>query len=475
MIRPVTDDQIPPRGRAIDLARANRASAVADLVDELRIPSISTLLEHRHDVRRNAEWLAAKFSAIGMRATVVDVVPDGHPVVRAEWLGRPGAQVLTIYGHYDVQPPDPLAEWHSPPFEPTVRDGFLYARGVADNKGNHMAALKAAEYALSAGGPPINLRFLIEGEEEISGDSLPTYLHQKARELASDHILLIDSMCGPRDEPALVTGLRGNLYVELEAEGCPTDLHSGLYGGAVANPIVTLARIVGELKGRDGRITIPGFYDDVRPVDAKESSAWDRGTQYDEEVKRLTGARSLEGEADYATIDRQWARPTFDVAGFVGGFTGVGRKTVIPSRCLAKVSMRLVPDQDANRILESLRAYVAELATPGVEVTVRLLTIARPLLVPGEGAGVQAARTAFEQGFGEPASLVRSGGSIKVALDFVDALGRPPIITGIVQYDCGLHAPNEKLRLSNYHRGIETLIHFMYELAEQAQAPRLDN
>ena len=460
---------VSERARVLERARSEEASSEKDLIAELEIPSISTLPEHRHDVRRNAEWLAARFATLGMRASVVDVVPGGHPVVHAEWLGRPGADLLTVYGHYDVQPPDPIEEWDSPPFEPVIRDGFIYARGVADNKGNHMAALKAAEYAILEGGPPLNLRFLIEGEEEISGDALPSYLHQNAGALASDHVLLLDGMCGPDDEPALVTALRGNLYVELEAEGCPTDLHSGLYGGVVPNPILTLGRVLGELKDRNGHITIPGFYDDVRPVSESEAADWDRSPEYDEEVKRLTGARALEGEAGYASIDRQWARPTLDAAGIVGGFTGTGRKTVIPARCVAKVTMRLVPDQDPDRILESLGAHVARLTTPGVEVTIRLLTIAKPLTVPAGGRAITAARAAFAAGFGRPASLIRSGGSIKVALDFAEALGQPPVITGVVQYDCRLHAPNERLRLDNYHRGIETLIHLMYELADHGR------
>jgi len=455
---------------ALELAKAEFAQAEVDLIEELRIPSISTLDDHVGDVRANAEWLASRLADLGMQTSVIDIRKGGHPIVRADWLGRPGADLLTIYGHYDVQPPDPVAEWESPPFEPAIREGFLYARGVADNKGNHMAALKAAEYTLRAGGPPLNLRFLIEGEEEVSGESLPRYLREHAEELASSHVLLLDGLCEPGDQPAVVTGLRGNLYVELEAQGAPTDLHSGLYGGVAPNPIITLGRLLGELRDRDGRITIPGFYDDVRPIDPAETENWDRSPEYDAEIRRLTGTRALEGESGYPAIDRMWARPTMDVAGIIGGFTGPGRKTVIPARCVAKVTMRLVPDQDPDSILEALRGYVAELSTPGVEITVRLLTVARSLTIAADGAGVRAARAAFQQGFGKPASLVRSGGSIKVALDFAETLHQPPIITGIVQNDCRLHAPNERLALDNYHRGIETLIHLMYELAGESAA-----
>src|SRR5499427_911531 len=450
--------------RALDLARAGRGVAEADFFEELRIPSVSTLPSHRDDVRRNCEWLADRFRSLGLDASITDVVDGGHPVLRADWRGGAGAPTLTLYGHYDVQPPDPLDEWESPPFEPTVRDGLVYARGSADNKGNHMAALKAAEHALAAGGPPVNLRFLLEGEEEITGPSLPTYVRQHAADLATDYVLVWDGGFSPDGRPELVTGLRGILYVELEAAGPAIDLHSGGFGGNAPNPLNTLARILGELKGRDGRVTIPGFYDMVRPPATEEIADWDLTPAYGEKVPDLMGAAALEGEAGFSAAERNWARPTLDVNGFIGGFTGEGEKTVIAARGTAKVSMRLVPDQDPMRILDTLREYVDELTTPGVKVEVKLLGSAPPVLAGAAHLGAVALSAAYEAAFGQPAARLRTGGSIPVASDFQEALGAPMMISGLAQPGAGAHSPNEHFSLDHFHRGTEALIHLMWSL-----------
>jgi acetylornithine deacetylase/succinyl-diaminopimelate desuccinylase-like protein len=450
--------------RALDLARAGRSAAEADLFEELRIPSVSTLPEHRADVRRNCEWLAARFEALGLRTSITDVVEGGHPVLQADWAEAPGAPSLTIYGHYDVQPPDPVEEWLTPPFEPTVRDGMVYARGSSDNKGNHMAALKAAEHALAAGGPPLNLRFLMEGEEEITGPSLPAYVRANAPRLATDHVLVWDGGFSSDGRPELVTGLRGILYVELVASGPAVDLHSGGYGGNAPNPLNTLARILGELKGRDGRVTIPAFYEGVRMPGPEETADWDLGEAFGETLRGQMGATALEGEAAYSAAERAWARPTLDVNGFVGGFTGEGKKTVIAARGSAKVSMRLVEGQDPMRILDSLREYVDELTTPGVTVEVRLLGSAPPVLAGADHAGATALAAAYQAAFGIQAVRLRSGGSIPVATDFQEALGVPMMISGLPQPGAGAHSPNEHLSLDHYHRGIEALLHLMWSL-----------
>jgi acetylornithine deacetylase/succinyl-diaminopimelate desuccinylase-like protein len=449
---------------ALDLARAGRAAAEADLFEELCIPSVSTLPEHRADVRRNCEWLAGRFRSLGFEVAITDVVAEGHPVLQADWRGAGCAPTLTIYGHYDVQPPDPLEEWLTPPFEPSVRDGMVYARGSSDNKGNHMAALKAAEYALAAGGPPVNLRFLLEGEEEITGPSLPRYVRDNAARLATDVILVWDGGFAPDGRPQLVTGLRGILYVELEASGPAVDLHSGGYGGNAPNPLNTLARILGELKDRHGQVTIPGFYDGVREPSKAEMADWDRSPAFDETLRGLMGARALEGEVGYSAAERAWARPTLDVNGFVGGFTGEGKKTVIPARGRAKVSMRLVPGQDPARILDSLREYVDELTTPGVEVEVRLLGMAPPVLAGADHPAALALAAAFEAAFGRPAARLRTGGSIPVAVDFQEALGAPMMVSGLPQPGAGAHSPNEHLSLDHYHRGTEALLRLMWSL-----------
>ena len=453
--------------RALEVARASHAAAEADFFEELTIASVSTLPEHRGDVRRNCSWLADRFRSVGFETSITDVDERGHPVLRADWRSSSaGAATLTIYGHYDVQPPDPLEEWQSPPFEPTVRDGMVYARGSSDNKGNHMAALKAAEYALAAGGPPINLRFLLEGEEEITGPSLPQYVRANASDLATDYVLVWDGGFSPDGRPELVTGLRGILYVELEASGPAVDLHSGAYGGNAPNPLNTLAWILGELKGRDGRVTIPGFYDGVRMPSLEETADWDFSQAYGETVRKLMGATALEGEAAYSPAERAWARPTLDVNGFIGGFTGEGKKTVIPARGSAKVSMRLVPDQDPMRVLDSLREYIDELTSPGVKVEVKLLGAAPPVLADAAHPGATALSEAFEVAFGIPAARLRTGGSIPVAIDFQEALGAPMMISGLAQPGSGAHSPNEHFSLDHFHRGTEALIRLMWSLPE---------
>jgi acetylornithine deacetylase/succinyl-diaminopimelate desuccinylase-like protein len=447
---------------ALELARAGRAQAEQDLLEELRIPSVSTLPEHEPDMRRNAEWLAERFRGLGFEAAITPVEGGRHPVLQADWRGAgDAAPTVTIYGHYDVQPPDPIEEWTSPPFEPTIRDGLVFARGAGDNKGNHMAALKAAEYTIRAGSP-VNLRFLLEGEEEIGGPSLPRYLEQNAARLASDFTLVWDGGFEADNHPAVVTGLRGMVYVDIVAAGPGIDLHSGMFGGVAPNPANTLARILGELKTREGRITIPGFYDDVEPPSPEESADWDRSEAYIEALKALMHTTTLEGEPDYAPVERQWARPTLDVNGFIGGFTGEGSKTVIPARASAKVSMRLVPRQDPEKILAALRDYVTELSTPGVRIEVKAHSSAPPVLLDWKSTANQTLRAAFEAAFETNAVFVRSGGSIPVTIDFQRWVGGQIVCSGIVQAGSAPHSPNENLSLDNYHRGTESVVRFLY-------------
>jgi acetylornithine deacetylase/succinyl-diaminopimelate desuccinylase-like protein len=451
---------------ALAKAAASRDVDLEDLFEQLRIPSVSTAPEHREDCLRNAEWLRERFERLGMKAEVVDVMEGGLPVVIADWNGRPGQPHLTIYGHYDVQPPDPLDEWQSPPFEPEVRDGLLFARGAADNKGNHMATLKAVEHLFAAGGPPINLRFVIEGEEEISGESLPRYLRANGTRLKTDAVLIWDSGLDEDGHPTLATALRGLLYVELHASGAAVDLHSGVYGGAAPNPINTLARIVGELKDRHGHITIPGFYDAVvRPSPAELAHWKKKDARYIETVKRLSGARALEGEEGFLALERTGSRPTLDANGILGGFTGEGKKTVIPARASAKVSMRLVPNQDWKPIMAALEKYVGELSTPGVDVKVVMLSAAPPVTCDVDHPAAQAMRAAYKVAFGKETALIRIGGSIPVSIDFQEAVGAPLVISGIAQSDSAVHSPNERLMVDNYYRGIEAVIRFICGMA----------
>lgn len=450
---------------ALQLARAGRQQAEAELLQVLSIPSISTLPEHHADCRRAAEWLVAKLRAMGMDAQLVQAHEQGHPVVVAEWLGRPGAPTLAIYGHYDVQPADPLEEWRTPPFEPTVRDGFVYARGSDDNKGQHMAGVKAAEYWFGAGGPPLNLRFLIEGEEEASGRSLPDFLRGNASRLHSDYLLLADGGFTAPGQPNLLTGLRGVLYTEIEVTGPPVDLHSGIFGGAAPNPFNSLAHILAGLKDREGRILIPGFYDDVEAPSLEELVDWAKDPVDDAELMRRMGTTALPGEPGYSARERIRCRPTLDVHGVIGGFTGEGSKTVIPATAKAKVSMRLVPNQDPDRVAAGLRDFLPSLVTEGTTARLIELSSASPVKVDVSHPGIAAASRAFQAAFGAAPLLTREGGSVPVTLDFQEALQTRLIVTGFGLPDDALHSPNEHHSLDQYHRGTEMVIHLMQALA----------
>lgn len=454
--------------QVLQRAREQRARAEAELFQLIGIPSISALPEYREDCRRAAGWLARKLHSMGMEVQLSPAPEGGHPVVMAEWLGRPGAPTVTIYGHYDVQPPDPLAEWLSPPFEPALRDGYVYARGADDNKGQHVAAIKAVEYWFQCGGPPVNVRFLVEGEEEISGRTLPDYVHANAAHLGTDYLLIIDGQFVAAGVPAIVTGLRGLLYTEIEVTGPRVDLHSGIFGGLAPNPFHSLAHILAGLKDREGRIQIPGFYDDVEPPTPEEMDAWAGLPITEEQVRDAIGA-DLVGEPDRSLLERKWARPTLDVHGVMGGFTGEGTKTVIPASARAKVSMRLAPNQDPQAALAALREAVANLVTPGTQAKVIEITSARPVRMPADHAGVEAVRRAFQAAFEASPVLVREGGSVPVAIDFQEALPKGKlVVTGLGLPGDGLHSPNERMSLDQFHRGTEMVVHLMHELAVAA-------
>src|SRR3989440_685726 len=376
----------------------HRDRFLAQLQDLLRIPSVSALTQHRPDMWRAAEWVAEDLRAIGLHG--VGVIPDaegGHPLVYGEWLDAPGCPTLLIYGHYDVQPPDPLELWQTPPFEPAVRGDDLYARGASDDKGQMLALLKGVDAVLQTQGRlPINLKVLIEGEEEVSGTHIERYVRAHAERLRADAALIADSPMFAPGVPTLCTGLRGLVYTEVEAHGAAHDLHSGLYGGAAPNALGGLAAILAGLKDEyTGRIQVPGFYDAVEPLTEQETAAWTR-LPFDERayLTHEVGASALAGEQGYSVLERRWARPTLDVNGAVGGFTGEGAKTVIPARATAKVSMRLVPRQDPAQVFASCEHYVQELCPPGVRATVRLLGRAAPVTLPTDTLAMRAAAAA---------------------------------------------------------------------------------
>ena len=448
---------------ALALAKGGREQALADLLEFLAIPSVSSLPDHDADTRRACDWTADRLRRIGMTVEVANIPGGRHPVISAEWLGRPGKPTLAIYGHYDVQPPDPLEEWLTPPFQPAIRNGNVYARGACDNKGQVLAGIKAAEHAFATGGPPLNLRFLIEGEEEISGPSLPRFLRENAARIPSDYVLIADGEFTAPGLPNLVTGLRGLLYTEIVAEGAAADLHSGIFGGVAPNPLNTLAQVIATLKGRDGRVTIPGFYEDVVPPTEEEIAFWDR-VKDAATLKELMGVRSLEGEEEFSPAERTWSRPTLDVHGVVGGFIGEGSKTVIPARAKAKVSMRLVPRQDPGKIFAALTTYLQGLESPGVKLSLVKLGEAPPVLAGVDHPGTAAARIAFVKSYGAEPVLVREGGSVPVTVDFQEALKPMLMLTGFGLPDDALHSPNEKMNIEQYHLGTEMVLHLMEEL-----------
>jgi acetylornithine deacetylase/succinyl-diaminopimelate desuccinylase-like protein len=452
---------------ALKSAQRSRDADLADLSEELRFRSISTLPEHRPDCIRTAQWLQARFRRLGMECRLVDPGPPGLPIVVADWTHPGLTKHLTIYGHYDVQPVDPLDEWETPPFEPVIVDGEIVGRGAADNKGNHMAAMKAVEHYFAAGGPPLNLRFLIEGEEEMLGDSLSKFVRANASNLKTDGVLVWDGHFREDGRPPLMTALRGLLYVELRARGAAVDLHSGVFGGVAPNPANTLARIIAGLKDDGGHITIPGFYDAVESPTEAELDDWRAfDADYAADLIKMSGSDVLEGESGFMALERTGSRPTLDVNGLIGGFTGPGKKTVIPAQASAKVSMRLVPHQDWREIFKALQTIVGSLTTPGVKVDIDLLGATPPLRTDTTLPIARALATGYEQAFGKPVALVRSGGSIPVATDFQEALGAPVVVSGIAQADAAIHSPNEHLHIDQFHRGIEALIRFMAAFSE---------
>jgi acetylornithine deacetylase/succinyl-diaminopimelate desuccinylase-like protein len=450
----------------VEFARSQQGRFLEELKSLLRIPSISTLPEHAGDVRLAAESLAREMERIGLEH--VRVIPTaGHPLVYGDWLHAANKPTCLAYGHYDVQPPDPLDEWLTPPFEPTERNGNLYARGAVDDKGQMFMHLKAIEALFqSAGGRlPINVRVILEGEEEVGGEGIARFVREHPEELKADFALVSDTEMFAPGLPTLCVGLRGMIYTELEVIGASTDLHSGVYGGAAPNPFVALAQVIAALKDAQGHILIPGFYDKVAAPSADELKAW-KSLPFDEEHYRTSevGSRELTGEPAFSVLERTWARPTMDVHGMPGGFTGAGAKTVIPAKATAKISFRLVPNTSPQEAFAQYKSYVESLAPRGVEVRVRLIHSGEPIVVGTDNRYIQAATSALREVFGKEAVFVRSGGSIPIVGDFERHLKIPTVMMGFGLPDDNLHAPNEKFHIANFHLGIESIILFFEEL-----------
>lgn len=448
---------------------ANRTRLLDELKTFLRIPSISTLPEHAGDVRKAAEFVADSLRAAGLEN--IEIIPTAkHPLVYADWMHAPGKPTVLCYGHYDVQPPDPLELWVTPPFEPTERDGNLYARGSADDKGQMYMHVKAVEALRATTGTlPVNLKFLIEGEEEIGGLSIAKYVEENPEKLKADVALVSDTALYAEGIPTLCIGLRGLVYTEIEATGPMRDLHSGLYGGAAPNAVFGLVELLGKLKNADGVVQVPGFYDGVAEPAAAEKASW-ASLPFDETefLAKEVGSTCLTGEKDRTVLERVWSRPTLEVHGIAGGFTGAGAKTVIPAKATAKVSMRLVPNQDPAKIVEAYKAFVAQCAPAGIQVDVRVLSAGEPLLVNPDHPAIQVAAEVFGNVLGRPTVFTRSGGSIPIVGDFARNLGIPTILMGFGLPDDGLHSPNEKYKIENYYTGILTIADFFAQYGSRS-------
>jgi acetylornithine deacetylase/succinyl-diaminopimelate desuccinylase-like protein len=454
--------------QATDLfVEQNKPRLLDELKTFLRIPSVSTLPEHVPDVRRAAQFVADSMKTAGLEN--IEIIPTAkHPLVYADWLHAPGKPTVLCYGHYDVQPPDPLDEWISPPFEPVVRDGNLYARGSADDKGQMYMHIKAVEALLATSGTcPVNLKFLIEGEEEVGGESVAKFVAENPARLKADVALVSDTELFAEGLPTLCIGLRGLIYTEIEARGPARDLHSGMYGGAAPNAVFGLIELLAKLKDANGKIQIPGMYDDVEPPTPAEKRSWEH-LPFDEKdfLKNEVGSTQLTGEPGYSVLERTWARPTLEVHGIAGGFTGAGAKTVMPARATAKVSMRMVPNQNPEKIIAAYKNFVADNTPAGIQTEVRVLSWGPAILVNPDHPAIHVAASAFRDILGKETVFIRSGGSIPIVGDFAKHLGIPTILMGFGLPDDGLHSPNEKYKVANYYAGIMTIAHFFEQYGQ---------
>jgi acetylornithine deacetylase/succinyl-diaminopimelate desuccinylase-like protein len=451
---------------AVDFARSNQPRFLDELKTLLRIPSISTLTEHKSDVQKAAEFVAAELRRIGMDN--VEIIPTkGHPLLYADWLHALGKPTVLMYAHYDVQPPDPLDEWKSPPFDPTERNNNIYARGAVDDKGQLWMEVKALESLMQTRGGklPINVKIIFEGEEEVGGESIAEYVRKQKTKLKADFALVCDTELFAPDLPTLCVGLRGLVYTEIEAVGAKTDLHSGMYGGAAPNPLFALIEIISKLKDSKGKVQIPGFYKNVKAPSKDELKAWKR-LPFNEEHYRKTevGSKVLTGEPGYSVLYRTWARPTLEVHGMPGGFVAPGAKTVIPAKASAKVSMRMVPNQDPDDILKRYTEFVKNHTPKGIDTKIKVWSKGPACVVGTDNEFIQAATEALHDTFKKETVFIRSGGSIPIVTDFQDVLKIPSVMMGFGLPDDNLHAPNEKFHIPNFHRGIETICLFFEKL-----------
>lgn len=445
----------------------HRADFEEDLCQLLRIPSVSTDDQYKDSVRQAGQWVAQQFRSMGLDTEVAET--DRHPIVFAQSPEVPGKPTVLVYGHYDVQPPDPLDEWLSPPFEPTRRnDGNIYARGATDDKGQMLTHIKSAQALIGAEGKlPIQVKYIIEGEEEIGSQSLEGYISEHADRLACDVVVISDTCQFARGMPAITYGLRGIAYYELRLQGPKQDLHSGTFGGAVTNPANQLARMLATLIDENGRVLIPEFYDDVEPLSDRERSQFAALPFGEPAFMQQVGVDGLSGEEGFSTLERRWARPTFDVNGLTSGYQGEGAKTVLPAWASAKFSFRLVPNQDPAKLSTNLQKMLEGLCPPGIRMELNDLHGAPAVVMSLENSYMTAAAQAIERGFGRSPVFIREGGSIPVVSSFRKELGVDTLLLGWGLDDDNTHSPNEKFSLADFHRGIKASAYLWKELSKE--------
>ncbi|MBI3004477.1 MAG: dipeptidase [Ignavibacteriales bacterium] len=450
--------------KILSFVESNKERYLSELKDFLAIPSVSSQSEHNKDTRACAEWVADQMRVVGMNNVQIFETP-GHPVVYCDWLAAPGKPTVLFYGHYDVQPVDPVNLWTSPPFEATIRGENLYARGSADDKGQVYVHLKAIEsYMKNSGNLPVNIKMIIEGEEEVGSANLDNFVKSHKDLLKADLVLISDSAMFAKGVPSVCYGLRGLAYMEVEVTGSKSDLHSGSFGGSVHNPIQALSEMISMLHDKNGRVAIKGFYDDVRPLSKAERAAYKKLPWNDKKYAKDLGVNQLYGEKGYTTLERLWARPTLECNGIWGGYTGEGAKTVLPAKAFAKISMRLVPDQSSDKAAKLFEQQIKRIARKTVDVKVRALHGGEPAITPIESPGVQAAVAALQKGFGKKPLYQREGGSIPIVVQFKRILGLDTVLLGFGLPDENAHAPDEHINLDNFFGGIRTSIHFYNEL-----------
>lgn len=450
----------------ISFLKNNLNTYLEELKEYLRIKSISTLASHMSDMIKCANFIADKLRHAGM--TRVEIFQtSGHPLVYGEWLEQPGKPTVLIYGHYDVQPVDPLNLWSSDPFEPSIHDGKIWARGANDNKGQHYVHIKSVEaFFKTLGTLPVNVKFLFEGEEEIGSANLTLFLKTHQDLLKCDSVLVSDTSLYGQGIPTITYGLRGLLYMEVEMTGPDKDLHSGSFGGAVANPINELAKLISKLHDKDGKVTIPNFYDDVQKLSKAEKENFKRLKFSDKVYAKEVGVKELQGEKGFTTLERLWVRPTLDCNGIIGGFTEIGAKTVLPSKATAKISMRLVPNQDPLKIAKDFTKYVKSLVSKSTKVDVEMLHYGYPAVVPFGNKALNAGAKATAKAYGKKTVFTRDGGTISIVVDFIENLKAPVVLMGLGLDSDNIHSPNEHFLLENFEKGLFASAYFLEEFSK---------